>query len=369
MKIGIIVEPYEERNASGIALCILNQAEGLMKLDVDNDYIIYTSKPFKKERLSGNAKNVLIPQSFLGKNFWFIKNYIFNKKLIPDILVFNMPILPLVLPQKIKTVPVFYELVYEAPNAFNIKGEIAMAIQKFFVSPALRRAVRIITPSNATKNDILNNYNVDGAKIDNIYLGFQSLKRFDDPRNNDAPSYPYFLFVGKIKFKKNIHNIIDGFIRFKKNDTLHKLYLAGDYGGDYYEELQNRVREAGVEDDVIFGGYKHNDEMYSLYKNASALVFCTLKEGFGMPVIEAMNLGVPVITSNMPPLNEVAGGAAILVDPKNTEEIAGAMGDVVSNDSLRKDLIEKGVEHAKNFSWEKHNDTFFEVINKIKNKN
>src|SRR3989338_2694543 len=113
MKIGIIVEPYEEKNASGIALCILNQTKHFLMFDKDNEYLIYTSSPFKKERLSANAKNILIPRSFFGKNLWFLKNAYFNKILIPDILIFNMPLLPLILPERVKTVPIFYEVVSE----------------------------------------------------------------------------------------------------------------------------------------------------------------------------------------------------------------------------------------------------------------
>jgi len=155
MKIGVIVEPYEERNASGIAQCILKQAEGLMKLDNNNEYIIYTSKPFKQDRLSSGAKNILLSSSFLGKNFWFIKNSIFNKSLMPDVLIFNMPLLPLVLPKHIKTIPIFYELIYKAPVGYSLKNKLLFAIQKAFVGRALKRAEHIITPSNATRGDVL----------------------------------------------------------------------------------------------------------------------------------------------------------------------------------------------------------------------
>jgi len=177
---------------------------------------------------------------------------------------------------------------------------------------------------------------------------------------------PYFLFIGKIKFKKNIHNIVRGFVEFKsKYKTDHKLYLAGVYSGEYYEDIKKYVTEEGFGDDVIFGGFVSNDDVYRLYKNTDALVFCTLKEGFGMPVIEAMDLGIPVITSNQPPLDEVAGGAALLVDPENTDEIANAMFKVATDKNLRESLIGKGKEHAKLFSWEKHVKEIYNIVRSI----
>lgn len=363
MKIGIIVEPYEEKNASGIAQCILKQAEGLLKLDNENEYIIYTSTPFKKERLLNNAKNILLPRSFMGKNFWFIKNSILNKNLIPDILVFNMPLLPLILPRRILAIPIFYELIYEAPINLSFRDKILFAIQRFSTAIAIKRAIHIITPSYATRSDVLNNYKIEENKISVSYLGFQSFEAYTDSSLLSNLQRPYFLFVGKIKFKKNIHNIVRGFVKFKnKHKTQHKLYFAGVYGGKYFNDIKKYIIEEGFSNDVIFGGYVSNDDVYRLYKNTDALVFSTLKEGFGMPVIEAMDMFVPVITSNQPPLNEVAGGAALLVDPENTDDIADAMFKISTDRSLRKELIEKGEKNSKLFSWEKHIKELFNIV-------
>jgi len=363
MKVGIIVEPYEERNASGIAQCILKQAEGLLELDKEHEYIVYTSTPFKKERLPSGARNVILPRSFLGKNIWFIKNSIFNKSLVSDVLIFNMPLLPLVLPKRIKAIPIFYELVYESPGGINLKNRILMALQKSMIATALSRAVHVLTPSEATRRDVLGKYKIEESKISVSYPGYQDFDTYTDSSPVEGLNSPYFLFIGKIKFKKNTHNIVRGFVQFKnKYRTSHKLYLAGVYGGEYYEGIKKYIAEEGLDAEVIFGGFVSNDEVYRLYKNAEALVFCTLKEGFGMPVIEAMDLGIPVITSDQPPLNEVAGGAALLVDPENVDEIAGAMFKISNDSALRSSLIEKGREHARNFSWEKHIQEIYNTV-------
>jgi glycosyltransferase involved in cell wall biosynthesis len=364
MKIGIIVSPYEEKNASGIALCILEQVKHLLILDKSNEYLIYTSTPFKKERLSANAKNIIIPKSFFGKNFWFLRNAYFNKNLIPDILIFNMPLLPLILPKRIKAVPVFYEPVGGFETGF--KQKILNIFWSFLTKISLKRSSLIITPSHASKSEILGTWRINFEKIKIIHLGFQDLSEFKKNAISVDEHNPYFLFVGKVKFKKNVHGIVEGFIKFKeKFKTPHKLLILGDYGGAYYEKILKNLRDHSLENEVMFKGYIYDKNLYEFYKNARALVFSTLREGFGMPIIEAMSLGVPVITSNLSCMPEVADGAALLVDPHNPSEIADAMAKIAFNGELREDLVKKGIERAKQFSWEKHASKFLEYINSL----
>ncbi|OHA14712.1 MAG: hypothetical protein A2909_00070 [Candidatus Tagabacteria bacterium RIFCSPLOWO2_01_FULL_39_11] len=361
MKIGIIVEPYEEKNASGIALCILNQTKHFLMLDKDNEYLIYTSSPFKKERLSANAKNILIPRSFFGKNLWFLKNAYFNKILIPDILIFNMPLLPLILPERVKTVPIFYEVVSEFGS--GVREKILNIFWGFLAGFALKRAPLIITPSYASKDDLCGFYKINPDKVKTIHLGFQNPDEFKGiALDSEKNHVPYFLFIGKAKFKKNIHGIVNGFIKFKKKfNTNHKLIFIGSYGGKYYEEILKNLRASSLEEEVIFKGYIY-DDFYAVFKNAESLVFPSFREGFGMPIIEAMYLGVPVITSNVSSMPEVAGGAALLVDPRNPEEIAEAMAKIAFDRGLREDLISRGIERAKQFSWQDHASQFLKYL-------
>lgn len=242
-------------------------------------------------------------------------------------------------------------------------------VHGLFMRRALRRAAHIIVPSEATRDDIVGHYGVDAGKIAVNYLGFQDLSRFQDlahPVRREL--LPYFLFVGKVKYKKNLHGIVEGFIRFKKSagGATHHLVIAGDSGGDLYErKIRERLRENGVEGGVFFEGYKYDEELYSYYRDAAALVFCSLQEGFGMPVIEAMYLGVPVITSNRSSLGEIAEGAALTVDPEKPEEIAEAMRRIADDNQLRAELVIKGKERARQFSWEKHVAALLEELKRI----
>jgi len=362
MKIGIILEPYEEVNASGIALCILNQMEGLSSISDEDKFIVYSSRPLDKKRTRKNIKNIIIPKSFLGKEIRLIKDYFLNKE-VPDVILFNMPLLPIVLPKKIKTIPVFYELIYQSPSGLSLKRRVFILLQKLLTKIVIKRSPVIITPSKSIKKDIVSHYNIDSDKIKPIYIGFQE---FIPSISKKIVDKPYFIFLGKIKYKKNIHNMVDGFIRFKKEkSTNHKFILLGDYNDKdkYFREIRDKIEINNLGTDILFFGYVNNkDEIYNYYINSGGLVFATLQEGFGMPIIEAMRLSVPVITSSRAPMNEVSGGAAFLVDPEEPESIKNAFIDIVENKDKVEKMKNKGLEWSKNFSWDLHNKELFKII-------
>jgi len=360
MKVGIVIAPYEEKNASGIAHCILNQAAGLIKKDTENEYLLYTSTPIAPHRLEGSARNIVVPSSFIGKNVWFLSMYLLRRKdMLPDVLLFNMPLLPLVLPSSIKTIPIYYEL--------QAYGEAFGGVYEQVRRLAVKRAVRIITPSDGPRKDIIEHFEVEPEKVVRIYLGFQDLKAYAGKSSVYGTYRDHFLFVGKVKFKKNVHNILEGFILFKKKhpNSPHKLVLAGDYGGEYHALLQKSIAEERITEKVVFLGYMVKEDLYTLYVHAGALMFCTLQEGFGMPIIEAMDLGVPVITSNRAPMDEVGGEAAFIVDPESPKEIAQAMETAIFDEDKRSEAIRRGKERAKLFSWEKHTSELLDIIRSL----
>ncbi len=365
MKIGIIVEPYEEKNASGIAHCILAQTEELSRhLTSEDELIVYTSCPIQKDRLHARMRNVVVPSSALGKNIWFLAHWMMRSPDVPEILSFNMPLLPMVLPKSIKTVPTFYELIFETPGRKTFLSTLIGVMNRLLVRWATGRAALVVTPSMASFHDIKRAYNVADTRIQNIYIGFQDLSLYQsEALPIDDAMKPYFFFVGKVKHKKNVHGMIEGFIAFKKqHHTNHKFIVAGDYGGAYFQDIQKRLREEGFEKDLIMLGYRYDRELYGFYKNATALVFCTFQEGFGMPVVEAMHLGVPVITSNCSSMKELADGVGELADPHNAPSIARAMERVALDDAYRAQMIDRGFLRAKDFSWARHGDELYKVM-------
>lgn len=225
-----------------------------------------------------------------------------------------------------------------------------------------KKVSRIIAISKNTEKEIVKYCNVEDSKIDVIYIGVSSIFKYENSKNNN----PYILYVGTLEPGKNIKRIIEAFAEISEN-IKNKLVIAGRKGW-MYRDIFETTKRLGLTKKVVFKGYVPYKYLPDLYYNASVFVFPSLHEGFGLPVLEAMACGTPVITSNTSSLPEVAGEAAILVNPHNTKEIADAIENLLSNEKLRKELISKGIEQVKLFSWEKCARETLKVYEKIYNK-
>lgn len=351
MKIGFVAEPYEESDASGMGYMILELLKNLPVAGKNHECTIFSSRPIRTGLVSVPVRNVSVPRSFLGKLFWFMR----TKEDI-DVIIFVTPLLPLLLPKRIKVVAICPELGSQKITPGDFSGKIvAFARDKILMPFCLRRATKIIAISHVTKEDIIKYYRISQEKIAVIYVGFQDLSSY----RNKAPAIdetmkPYFFFTGRVKPRKNIHGVVSAFIAFKKRTGADcKLVIAGKAGGDYLRLMLTELTENGLQDDVFFVGYVSTELLCSYYLGAVALVFPSLNEGFGMPVVEAMSLGTPVITSSVSSLPEAAGDAGILVNPYDIEDISRAMEKIFYDASLRTKLIERGYIQARKFSWEK----------------
>ena len=169
----------------------------------------------------------------------------------------------------------------------------------------------------------------------------------------------YILYLGTIEPRKNIERIVKAFKKYKKevSDDL-KLVIVGKKGWKY-DNIMKLIES--METDIIITGYIDEDDKIPIYKLAQIFVFPSLYEGFGMPILEAMAAGTPVITSNISSMPEVAGEAGILVDPFNEDEIFEAYRKILSDKELRREMIQKGLEQAKKFEWKKS----VEILEKI----
>ena len=172
----------------------------------------------------------------------------------------------------------------------------------------------------------------------------------------------YFLFVGAVHPRKNVHRLIQAFDLFKKqtNSTL-KLVICGRFAWQT-GAVKAAFDTAYFKKDIIFTGYVPNEDVPKLTASAFAVVYTSLFEGFGLPILEAMNCDVPVITSNISAMPEVAGDAALLVNPESVSEIAAAMQTLIENPDLRQNLIERGRIQRKKFSWDKTAEIIYEKI-------
>lgn len=220
---------------------------------------------------------------------------------------------------------------------------------------SVRRATRVLADSLATSKDLAAHYGVSENKIKLVYPGVdESLAPVTDAgtlaamRRRYGLPERYLLFIGTLQPRKNIARIVQGYARWRASqpETDVALVLAGPQGW-----LYDPSWTAGVTG-IVMPGYVADEDIPALYSAAEALVFPTLHEGFGFPVLEAMRCGTPVITSNTSSLPEVAGEAALLVNARSIDEIAAAIGRLMSDEALRADLVTKGFEQATRFTWQ-----------------
>lgn len=236
-----------------------------------------------------------------------------------------------------------------------------------------KEATRIATVSNYSKNDIATQYGVPSDRIDVVYNGINS---FFKPLNENeklkarklfANGNPYFVYVGSIHPRKNIPTLLKAFAQFKnEKKSTHKLVLAGpNYWG--MSDIYKILKEENIEEEVLFTNRLKDDDLALALGGAEALTFIPYYEGFGIPLVEAMASEVPIITSNVTSLPEIAGEAALLVNALNVSEVKNAMIKIVEDETLKQKLIEKGIVQKQKFSWDKSADLLWQSITKTIN--
>jgi glycosyltransferase involved in cell wall biosynthesis len=235
----------------------------------------------------------------------------------------------------------------------------------YFAGRALRRAERVLAVSQASKRDLSHAFGVDEHKIEVIYNAVDDLFLHEpDPSDADAVlarhdiTGPYVLYAGNIKRQKNLSRLIEAFAVAKTElagdprFAQLKLLLIGDALTEQ-SDLRRAVVRSRVRGDVRFLGFVPQTVLRVFYKRAAAFLFPSLYEGFGLPPLEAMAHGTPVLTSNVSSMPEVFGNAALLVNPENVFDIARGIRQILTDDELRATLVERGRELVGRFSWQR----------------
>ncbi|AFY35641.1 glycosyltransferase family 1 protein [Calothrix sp. PCC 7507] len=231
---------------------------------------------------------------------------------------------------------------------------------RYYIPQVLNQAQHIICNSQSTAQDITNFYQIPASKITPILLAYDRTHF----RTLNLPTRNYFLYVGRQDPYKNLQRLISAFAALP-NCKDYELWLVGPVDSRYTPILITQVAELGVTNQVKFLNYVSYGELPTIINRAIALVFPSLWEGFGLPVLEAMACGTPIITSNLSSLPEVAGDAAILINPYNTGEITEAMQAVANDLALRSHLSTQGIARANQFSWEKTGQATVEVLSRF----
>jgi len=234
-----------------------------------------------------------------------------------------------------------------------------------------RKPTHIATVSEYSKNDLINMYNVEPNKISVVYNGSDeiykpvSINSANKIKEKYSAGYDFFIFVGSVHPRKNLIRLIKAFDRFKEKSSFkHKLLIVGDL---FFKNsnLFNIYNSLKFKNDIIFTGRMEIEKLSLLVASATAMTFVPYFEGFGIPILEALNCDTPVISSNITSMPEVAGDAALYIDPYNIDEISQAMIKIVDDKNLRKSLIEKGRIQRQKFSWDKTADKLWNAIEQL----
>lgn len=271
-------------------------------------------------------------------------------------------IVPWLLGRRTKTAVVIHDLIAFDNEPHDQK---ATMIERALLPRVLKTSRFILCVSKATKKDLLHRFpKTDASKITVIYEGPTMAKPITSNqqpsrRSSNQIDTPYILSIGTLCPRKNQLRLIEAFNMLPNSLRLRtRLILAGGRGWQDEEIVELAKKSQNVE----WRGYVSDDELTELLAGAAALAYPSLKEGFGLPILDAMALGVPVLTSNFGSMKEVAGDAALFIDPFSVESIAKGLQRLVLDADLRDALITKGKERAKLFSWEKTVDLMIETI-------
>lgn len=245
----------------------------------------------------------------------------------------------------------------------DLKAHHSRYLRKFFPKFA-RKADAIVTVSNFSKSDIVETYEINPAKITVAYNGVNDFFNSTDSTQREEED-PYFLFVGSIHPRKNLNRLLQAFDHFKSSTaTNHKLLVVGDpyFWSDEMKAVLENMKHRHA---VVFKPYASVKALKAYYQHAEALLFVSYFEGFGIPVVEAMACGCPVVVGKNTACDEIAGEAALKVDPFAIAEISDAMRTIAADKELRETLIEKGLKQAEKFTWQQTGGIMNDVMNKF----
>ncbi len=269
----------------------------------------------------------------------------------------------------VPTVISIMDLSYEYfPELFN-KDDLYQL--KNWTRYSARKAAKILTISKASKNDIMKLYGVPEEKIVVTHLGVRqelSIKNKELSMDYIEKKYnvtkPYVLFVGTLQPRKNIERLIEAFSKLVSSNADLELVIIGKKGW-LYEPILEAPKKYKVENQVKFLDFVPDEDMPAFYQNAECFVLPSLYEGFGLPVLEAMRYDCPVLTSNISSLPEAGGDAALYFNPEDVDDIAQIIEKVLTDKKLKSDMVKKGREQIKKFSWEKTAKQTLQVLEEV----
>jgi glycosyltransferase involved in cell wall biosynthesis len=337
---------------TGTELYTLHLILALARVDATSEYTLLLNEGLPEE-FKGLPLNFAVRQIQQGRLWAQTRLPRELRSLKPDVFFAPANVIPFLHP------PVCVTTIHDV--GFRYFPECYPTLVRWYLELTTRFAVRtarkIIAVSNTTKEDLIGAYGAEPARIEVIHSGLPIMdavlptsERVTATLEHYGITPPYLLFLGRMETKKNVTRIVQAFFSLKERGFAHQLVLAGTPGVGF-DEVAKLINASPHGIDVVLTGYV-GKEKADLYAGAEAFVFPSLYEGFGFPILEAAAYGAPVVTSRTSSLAEVAGDAAVLVDPLDVEDMAAAIASVIEDQGLRSRLIESGFQRLRAFDWE-----------------
>ena len=358
MRIGIEAQRVFRKNKHGMDYVVLQEIKELQMMDTKNEYFVFVAPG--EDRCLEDSKNVHIIE--IGGNFYPLWEQFTlpraAKELDLDILHCTSNTAPIKC--KIPLILTLHDIIFLEPRDKNNKSlyqNMGWLYRRLVVPKILKKCKKIITVSNFEKQNIMTKLGIPEERMAMIYNGynewFKPLRDVADIYQSYIEKPGYFFFLGNTDPKKNTERTLIAYSKYLEKSTIKRKLLMADLDKAYLDGIIERNHIENIREQIVMPGYIVNSDLPYIYNSAFAFLYTSLRESFGIPLLEAMACGTPVITSNTSSMPEIAGNDAILINPENPDEITEKMLRLETDEEYYNAQKDIGLKRAELFSWRK----------------
>lgn len=369
MKIGIDAHVIGDKSG-GNETYYKNLIEHICNIATDEEIYLYFNEWKKSSTIKiDNRKNIHI-KSFknsnpVKRNISYLPGYVQKDNL--DIL--HLQYFP-IFTKKCSIVATIHDISFEHYPEYFTKKDLFM--NKILIPKLAKQADKILTVSNFSKQDIVDKYGINPEKIVVTHLAtsekFKIIKDYNllqQVKTKFNLNGEYILTVGNLQPRKNLSRLFTAYINMRDKKLINEKLVVVGKKAWLYSDIFNFVNESKYKEDIIFTDYVEEEELALLYNGAKLFVYPSVFEGFGLPSLEAMSCGTPVVTSNITSIPEVTGNAAVLFNPWNVDDIEEKIVTTIKDQNMLNKLSDLGLKRSQEFSWKKTAETTFEVYKEV----
>jgi glycosyltransferase involved in cell wall biosynthesis len=374
MRIGIEAQRIFRKNKHGMDYVVLEEIRELQKIDTRNEYFVFVAPG--EDRCLEDSKNVHVLE--IGGDFYPLWEQVTLLKaaneLNLDMLHCTSNTAPIRC--KIPLILTLHDIIFLEPRDKTNKSfyqNMGWFYRRFVVPRILKKCKRIITVSNFERNNIISKLDIPQERITMIYNGYNQWFRPVEDSSQVYKKYidtsGYFFFLGNTDPKKNTERTLIAYSKYLEKSDLKRKLLMADLDKTYLNSIIERNHIENIIQRIVMPGYIVNQDLPYIYNNAFAFLYTSLRESFGIPLLEAMACGTPVITSNTSSMPEIGGPDAILINPENPDEIAEKMLQLERDESFYQQQKKMGPIRAQYFSWQQTAEQLLNLYESIYKRN